>query len=98
MAMSASSSPEGSSVTLVSAMNRVRPRASSTDMPMIRPPGAGSITLNTSVRDWSKVRVTPVTMPSTSPSATMAAAKLLRSWLISRWASRWSAPFRCSRL
>jgi hypothetical protein len=66
----------------------VRPLASTTDMPMIRPPGAGSTTRSTSSSAWSKLRVTPVTMPSASPSVTIEAAKLLRSWLISRWTSR----------
>ena len=63
-AISTSSSASGISVTLVSAMNRVRPLESTIDMPISRPPGAGSITRSTSSSAWSKARVTPVTMPS----------------------------------
>ena len=87
-AISTRSSASGISVTLVSAMNRVRPLASTTLMPMTRPSGAGSMTFSTSSSTWSKLRVTPVTIPSAWPRATIEAAKALRSWLISRWTSR----------
>ncbi len=87
-AISTRSSASGISVTLVSATKRVWPLAITIDMPMTRPPGAGSIARCTSSSAWSKLRVTPVTSPSAWPSATMEAAKELRSWLISRWTSR----------
>ena len=83
--MSARSSAFGISVTAVSATNTVRPRASTSDMPMTRWPGFGSMQRRTSSSASAKLRVTPVTMASASPSATMQAAKWLRSWLTRRW-------------
>ena len=77
-AMSASSSASALSDGGVGDQH-VWPRASTSDMPMTRWPGLGSITRRTSRSATEKLRVTPVTMASASPSATMAAAKWLRS-------------------
>jgi len=80
MAISASISALGISVTAVSATSTVRPRASTSETPIRRWPGLVSMQCRTSPSATEKLRVTPVTMASTSPSATMQAAKWLRSW------------------
>ncbi len=87
-AMSAMSEASGISVTAVSATRTVRPRASTSDTPMTRWPGFGSMQRCTSSSATEKLRVTPVTIASASPSATMQAAKWLRSVFTSRWQSR----------
>ena len=75
MAMSAISCASGISVTAVSATSTVRPRATTTDTPITRWPGFGSMTWRMSSSATEKLRVTPVTIASASPSATMQAAK-----------------------
>ena len=88
MAISAMSLPSGISVTAVSATSTVRPRASTSETPMTRWPGLGSITRRTSSSATEKLRVTPVTIASASFIATMQAANVLRSWFTMRWQSR----------
>ena len=78
----------GISVMAVSATSTLRPRASTSETPITRWPGFGSITRRTSSSATEKLRVTPVTMASASSSATMQAAKWLRSVLTSRCTSR----------
>src|SRR3977135_3811051 len=95
--MSAKFSALGISVTAVSAISTVRPRASTSETPITRWPGLGSMQRRMSSSATEKLRVTPVTMASASPSATMQAAKWLRSWLTRRWTSRCRKPWRCSR-
>ena len=80
--------PSGISVTAVSATSTVRPRASTSETPITRWPGFGSITRRTSSSATEKLRVTPVTIASASFSATMQAANVLRSWFTMRWQSR----------
>ena len=87
----------GISVMAVSATSTVRPRDSTSDTPISRWPGLGSMTRWTSPSATEKLRVTPVTMASPSPFASMAAAKWLRSVLMRRWQSRNSRPLRCRR-
>jgi len=75
MAISASSWAFGISVTAVSATTMVRARVTTSEMPITRCPGLGSMTLRMSSSATEKFRVTPVTNASASPSATMQAAK-----------------------
>ena len=75
-------------MTAVSATTTVRPRARTSDTPITRCPGFGSITRRTSSSATEKLRVTPVTIASASFIATMQAAKVLRSWFTMRWQSR----------
>ena len=77
MAISAISCASGISVTAVSATSTVRPRATTSDTPITRWPGLGSMTRRTSSSATEKLRVTPVTMASASPSADHAGGEMI---------------------
>ena len=94
IAIAASCSAVGRSVTDVSAISTVWLREATMLIPNGVAPSSSSITVRTWRSDWLNGRVVPVIIASPSPSASIAAAKLLRSWLTIRSTSRRSMPWR----
>ena len=88
IAIAASCSAVGRSLTVVSAMNTVWFWPTITWMPNGVTPGSGIEHAADLAHRLRKGRVTPVIITSASPSASSSAAKMLRSWLTIRSSSR----------
>ena len=91
------SSASGISVTAVSATSTVRPRASTSETPITRWPGLGSMQRRTSSSATEKLRVTPVTMRVGIAERHHAGGEMVAVLVDQALAVALQKPWRCSR-